>query len=150
MCFYYQCSEFANFLPNCFSLIFVALIFFNLKISVSLLIYLLHFLKVYCVQTSKCPSRIFMFCSLPPLAVPLQLSMHYTDLLQRWDEAVQAVDAQDWTGALAKLDQISEPTSRTLFTAASAHLALGQLEPALRVSVCVTVNRDFTYWSLNT
>lgn len=61
--------------------------------------------------------------------------MHYTELLQLWDEAVQAVDAQDWTGALAKLDQISEPTSRTLFTAACAHLALGELEPALRVSV---------------
>lgn len=61
--------------------------------------------------------------------------MHYTDLLQLWDEAVQAVDAQDWRGALAKLDQITEPTSRTLFNAASAHLALAQLEPALRVCI---------------
>lgn len=71
--------------------------------------------------------------SLSPLCMPPQFSMHYTDLLQLWDEAVQAVDAQDWMGALAKLDQISEPTSRTLFNAASAHLALVQLEPALRV-----------------
>lgn len=75
------------------------------------------------------------FRSSSPLGVQSQLTMHYTDLLQLWDEAVQAVDAQDWMGALAKLDQITEPTSRTLFTAASAHLALGQLEPALRVSM---------------
>lgn len=63
----------------------------------------------------------------------LLFSMLYTELLQLWDEAVQAVDASDWEGALAKLEQISEPTSRTLFNTASAHLALGQLEPALRV-----------------
>ncbi|XP_075903115.1 NADPH oxidase activator 1 isoform X1 [Nelusetta ayraudi] len=67
--------------------------------------------------------------------------MHYTDLLQLWDEAVQAVDAQDWMGALAKLDQISEPTSRTLFNAASAHLALVQLEPALR-ALDLTLAKD--------
>uniref|UniRef100_A0A672GGQ2 NADPH oxidase activator 1 n=1 Tax=Salarias fasciatus TaxID=181472 RepID=A0A672GGQ2_SALFA len=50
--------------------------------------------------------------------------MLYTELLKLWDQSVQAVDAKDWQGALAKLDQISEPTSRTLFNAASAHLAL--------------------------
>lgn len=60
--------------------------------------------------------------------------MLYTELLQLWDEAVQAVDVRDWTGALAKLEQITEPTSRTHFNTASAHLALGQLEPALKVS----------------
>lgn len=72
--------------------------------------------------------------------------MHYTDLLQLWDQAVQAVDAQDWTGALAKLDQITEPTSRTLFTAASAHLALGQLEPALRVSMLLLELNKNHFW----
>ncbi|XP_029952193.1 neutrophil cytosol factor 2-like [Salarias fasciatus] len=51
-------------------------------------------------------------------------AMLYTELLKLWDQSVQAVDAKDWQGALAKLDQISEPTSRTLFNAASAHLAL--------------------------
>lgn len=61
--------------------------------------------------------------------------MLYTELLQLWDESVQAVDAKDWQKALAKLEQISEPTSRTLFNAASAHLALGQLEQALKVCV---------------
>lgn len=61
--------------------------------------------------------------------------MLYTELLRLWDEAVQAVDTKDWQGALAKLQQISEPTSRTLFNAASAHLALGQLDLALKVSV---------------
>lgn len=60
--------------------------------------------------------------------------MLYTELLQLWDEAVQAVDVQDWTQALAKLEQITEPTSRTLFNTASAHLALGHLDPALKVS----------------
>ncbi len=69
--------------------------------------------------------------------------MLYTELLQLWNEAVQAVDAKDWQGALAKLEQISEPTSRTLFNAASAHLAVGQLDLALKVCVlCVLVGRD--------
>lgn len=62
--------------------------------------------------------------------------MLYTELLQLWDEAVNAVDAKDWQGALAKLNQITEPTSRTLFVAASAHIALGQLDLALKV-LCV-------------
>lgn len=65
--------------------------------------------------------------------------MLYTELLQLWDEAVQAVDARDWQGALATLEQISEPTSRTLFNAASAHLALGQLDPALKVCVLLQI-----------
>lgn len=59
--------------------------------------------------------------------------MLYTELLQLWDEAVQAVDVRDWTRALDKLEQITEPTSRTLFNTASAHLALGHLDPALKV-----------------
>ena len=65
--------------------------------------------------------------------------MLYTELLQLWNEAVQAVDTKDWQGALATLEQISEPTSRTLFNAASAHLALGQLEEAVRVSLVVVM-----------
>ncbi|XP_027018502.1 NADPH oxidase activator 1 isoform X1 [Tachysurus fulvidraco] len=58
--------------------------------------------------------------------------MLYTELIQLWDEAVRAVDNRDWDGALAKLIQISEPTSRTLFVNASVHLALGQLEEAIK------------------
>ncbi|KAI3372492.1 hypothetical protein L3Q82_022692 [Scortum barcoo] len=67
--------------------------------------------------------------------------MLYTELLRLWDEAVQAVDAKDWQGALAKLEQISEPTSRTLFNTASAHLALGQLDLALK-ALDLTIARD--------
>ncbi|XP_062310624.1 NADPH oxidase activator 1 [Osmerus eperlanus] len=58
--------------------------------------------------------------------------MLYTELLGLWDEAVKAVDARDWQGALAKLNQITDPPSRILFTTASVHLALGQLEPAIK------------------
>ncbi|XP_026198493.1 NADPH oxidase activator 1 isoform X2 [Anabas testudineus] len=58
--------------------------------------------------------------------------MLYTELLRLWDESVQAVDTKDWQKALAKLEQISEPTSRTLFNTASAHVALGQLDQALK------------------
>ncbi|XP_056147768.1 NADPH oxidase activator 1-like [Lampris incognitus] len=58
--------------------------------------------------------------------------MLYTELLRLWDEAVKAVDAKDWHTALEKLDQITEPTSRTLFLTASVNLALKQLEPALQ------------------
>lgn len=75
--------------------------------------------------------------------MPLLSSMLYTELLQLWDEAVQAVDARDWEGALAKLEQISEPTSRSLFNTASAHLALGQLEPALRVCMSPLILQTF-------
>uniref|UniRef100_A0A3Q3N0K6 NADPH oxidase activator 1 n=1 Tax=Mastacembelus armatus TaxID=205130 RepID=A0A3Q3N0K6_9TELE len=67
--------------------------------------------------------------------------MLYTELLQLWDESVQAVDTQDWQGALAKLEQIREPTTRTLFNAASAHLALGQLEQALK-ALDLTIAKD--------
>lgn len=59
--------------------------------------------------------------------------MLYTELLKLWDEAVKAVDGQDWRGALAKLDGIYEPTARTLFVTAAAHLALGQLQAAIKV-----------------
>lgn len=59
--------------------------------------------------------------------------MLYTELIQLWDEAVQAVDTRDWEGALLKLVQISEPTARTLFVTASVHLALGQVEDAIKV-----------------
>ncbi|XP_029998382.1 NADPH oxidase activator 1 [Sphaeramia orbicularis] len=58
--------------------------------------------------------------------------MLYTELLRLWDEAVQAADAKDWEGCLEKLEQITEPTSRTLFNTASAHLALGHLDLALK------------------
>ncbi|XP_029916192.1 NADPH oxidase activator 1 isoform X1 [Myripristis murdjan] len=58
--------------------------------------------------------------------------MLYTELLRLWNEAVRAVDARDWQGALATLDQITEPTSRILFVTASTHLALGQLDHALQ------------------
>uniref|UniRef100_A0A3B5AZB2 NADPH oxidase activator 1-like n=1 Tax=Stegastes partitus TaxID=144197 RepID=A0A3B5AZB2_9TELE len=58
--------------------------------------------------------------------------MLYTELLRLWDESVQAVDAKDWKSALAKLEQITEPTSRTFFNSASAHLGLGQLDLAMR------------------
>ena len=59
--------------------------------------------------------------------------MLYTELLQLWDASVQAMDAKDWQGALSKLQQISEPTSRSLFNTASAHLALEQLDLAEKV-----------------
>ncbi|XP_048099027.1 NADPH oxidase activator 1-like [Alosa alosa] len=60
------------------------------------------------------------------------MAMLYTELLRLWDEAVKAMDVQDWKGALAKLDDIYEPTARTLFATAAAHLALGQLQPAIQ------------------
>uniref|UniRef100_A0A3Q2NXS0 NADPH oxidase activator 1 n=1 Tax=Fundulus heteroclitus TaxID=8078 RepID=A0A3Q2NXS0_FUNHE len=62
-------------------------------------------------------------------------------LLGLWNESVQAVDAKDWEGALAKLEQITEPTSRTHFNAALAHLALGQTDMALR-SLDFTIAKD--------
>ncbi|KAF0033699.1 hypothetical protein F2P81_013765 [Scophthalmus maximus] len=67
--------------------------------------------------------------------------MLYTELLQLWDESVQAVDAKDWQGALKKLKQISEPNSRTLFNTASAHLALGQLDLAMK-ALDLTIVKD--------
>ncbi|XP_028852192.1 NADPH oxidase activator 1 isoform X2 [Denticeps clupeoides] len=67
--------------------------------------------------------------------------MLYTDLLRFWDEAVKAVDARDWPGALSKLDQITEPTSRTLFVSQSVHLALGQVELAIK-ALDETIEKD--------
>ncbi|XP_069576192.1 NADPH oxidase activator 1 isoform X2 [Brachyistius frenatus] len=67
--------------------------------------------------------------------------MLYTDLLRLWDASVKAVDAKDWNGALAELEQISEPTSRTLFIAAAAHLALGQLDRAMQ-ALDLTIAKD--------
>ncbi|KAJ8413836.1 hypothetical protein AAFF_G00064340 [Aldrovandia affinis] len=58
--------------------------------------------------------------------------MLYTELIRLWDEAVQAVDSRDWEGALSKLTQITEPTSRTLFVSACVYIALGQLETAIK------------------
>ncbi|XP_040011905.1 NADPH oxidase activator 1 [Xiphias gladius] len=67
--------------------------------------------------------------------------MLYTELLQLWNESVQAVDAKDWQGALNKLERISEPTSRTLFNAASAHMALEQLDLAQK-ALDLTIAKD--------
>ncbi|CAK6978568.1 NADPH oxidase activator 1-like [Scomber scombrus] len=67
--------------------------------------------------------------------------MLYTDLLRLWDEEVQAMDAKDWLGALAKLEEISEHTSRTLFNTAAAHLCLGQLDLALK-ALDMTIAKD--------
>lgn len=57
--------------------------------------------------------------------------MLYTEFLQLWDASVQRVDARDWEGSLSKLEQITEPTARTLFNTASAQLALGRPDLAL-------------------
>ncbi|XP_057688912.1 NADPH oxidase activator 1 [Corythoichthys intestinalis] len=67
--------------------------------------------------------------------------MLYTDLLHLWNESVNAMDKKDWQGALEKLEQITEPTSRTLFNAASAHLCLGQLDYALQ-ALDLTIVKD--------
>ncbi|XP_072289034.1 NADPH oxidase activator 1 [Eucyclogobius newberryi] len=57
--------------------------------------------------------------------------MLYTDFLQLWASSVQKVDAQDWQGCVSTLEKITEPTARTLFNMASAHLALGRPDLAL-------------------
>ncbi|KAK5870476.1 hypothetical protein PBY51_003418 [Eleginops maclovinus] len=67
--------------------------------------------------------------------------MLYTELLRLWDEAVQAADSRDWQGALSRLQQITEPTSRTLFNTASAHLLLGQPDLAL-TALDLTIAKD--------
>ncbi|XP_061529133.1 NADPH oxidase activator 1 isoform X1 [Phycodurus eques] len=67
--------------------------------------------------------------------------MLYTELLQLWNESVHAMDNKDWQGALEKLEQITEPTSHTLFNAASAHLCLGQLDSALK-ALDLTIVKD--------
>lgn len=89
-----------------------------------------------------------ILCVAPLLS--LLSRMPYTEFLRLWDEAVQALDAKDWQGALVKLEQISEPTSRTLFNAATAHLALGQLDLAVMVCVfCVGADSPISlFWYL--
>ncbi|CAI5685791.1 NADPH oxidase activator 1 [Oreochromis niloticus] len=67
--------------------------------------------------------------------------MLYTELLQLWQNSVEAVDAKDWPTALAKLNEISDPTSRTLFNTASCYLALGQLDLALK-ALDLTIAKD--------
>uniref|UniRef100_A0A3P9IT34 NADPH oxidase activator 1 n=1 Tax=Oryzias latipes TaxID=8090 RepID=A0A3P9IT34_ORYLA len=67
--------------------------------------------------------------------------MLYAELLKLWDESVQAMDSRDWQGALEKLQQIQEPTSRILFNAATAHLALGHLDMALKC-LDLTISKD--------
>lgn len=57
--------------------------------------------------------------------------MLYTDFLRLWDASVQRADARDWEGALSKLEEITDPTARTLFNMASVHLALGRPDLAL-------------------
>ncbi|XP_065106320.1 NADPH oxidase activator 1 [Paramisgurnus dabryanus] len=58
--------------------------------------------------------------------------MLYTELIRLWDEAVRLIDARDWQGALTKLNQITDHNCRTLFVVASAHIALGQLDLAIK------------------
>ncbi|XP_041094474.1 neutrophil cytosol factor 2-like [Polyodon spathula] len=67
--------------------------------------------------------------------------MPYTDLIRDWHAAVQAVDEKDWVSALSLLENISEPTSKIFFTAASVHLVLGQLEPAIK-ALDRTITKD--------
>ncbi|RVE68801.1 hypothetical protein OJAV_G00095110 [Oryzias javanicus] len=67
--------------------------------------------------------------------------MLYSELLKLWDESVQAMDSQDWQGALEKLQQVQEPTSRILFNTASANLALGRLDTALKF-LDLTLTKD--------
>lgn len=86
------------------------------------------------VQKAAANNQKAVYVSVSFISFQCQLPrMLYTELLRLWDESVTAMDARDWQGALTKLQQISEPTSRTLFNVASAHLALGQLDMALKV-----------------
>lgn len=85
------------------------------------------------VNISNVTCRLISECLC--LVFPLRADrMLYTELLQLWQHSVEAVDAKDWPTALAKLNEISEPTSRTLFNTASCYLALWQLDLALKVS----------------
>jgi len=59
--------------------------------------------------------------------------MLYIELIRLWDEAVQAIDSRDWQGALTKLNQITEHNCRTMFVVASTHIALGQVDLAIKV-----------------
>ncbi|KAI2664713.1 Neutrophil cytosol factor 2 [Labeo rohita] len=58
--------------------------------------------------------------------------MLYTELLKLWDEAVRAIDSRDWQGALTKLNQITDHNCRTMFVMASTHIALGQVDLAVK------------------
>ncbi|XP_059405192.1 NADPH oxidase activator 1 [Carassius carassius] len=58
--------------------------------------------------------------------------MLYIELIKLWDEAVRAIDSRDWQGALTKLNQITEHNCRTMFVVASTHIALGQVESAIK------------------
>lgn len=58
--------------------------------------------------------------------------MLYIELIKLWDEAVRAIDSRDWQGALTKLNQITEHNFRTMFVLASTHIALGQVDSAIK------------------
>lgn len=59
--------------------------------------------------------------------------MLYIELIKLWDEAVRAIDSRDWQSALTKLNQITEHNCRTMFVVASTHIALGQVDLAIKV-----------------
>ncbi|XP_067262895.1 NADPH oxidase activator 1 [Chanodichthys erythropterus] len=58
--------------------------------------------------------------------------MLYIELIRLWDEAVRAIDTRDWQGALTKLNQITDHNCRTMFVVASTHIALGQVDLAIK------------------
>ncbi len=77
--------------------------------------------------------------------------MLYIELIKLWDEAVRAIDSRDWQGALTKLNQITEHNFRTMFVVASTHIALGQVDSAIKVKItnlvitCVKHGRNVGY-----
>ncbi|XP_051524671.1 neutrophil cytosol factor 2-like isoform X2 [Myxocyprinus asiaticus] len=58
--------------------------------------------------------------------------MLYIEMIRLWDEAVKAIDIHHWHDALSKLNQITDHNCRTLFVVASAHIALGQVDLAIK------------------
>ncbi|TRY94036.1 hypothetical protein DNTS_011950 [Danionella cerebrum] len=58
--------------------------------------------------------------------------MLYIELIRLWNEAVQAIDSRDWQEALSKLNQITDHSCRTMFVVASTHIALGQVDLAIK------------------